>query len=777
MIPRIARFTPHSPAHVSNQPTTAARPFSILPPPAPPEPLGRRARSLALVGTFTASVFLSAFLLFLVQPMFGKMVLPLLGGSPAVWNTCMLFFQAALLGGYLYAHVSTQRLGVRAQVGLHVGLLAVTALLLPISVAGRSPEGSDAPIPWLLGTMLLTVGPPFFVLAGTGPLLQRWFAHSGHRNAADPYPLYAASNLGSMLSLFAYPALMEPRMRLAGQSAAWAMGFGALALLIAGAAAWVWRPVPPVPPSAEPTPEEADSRTPALTHSRTPVPRRERGIWTFLAFVPSAMLLALTTYITTDLSPVPLLWVLPLALYLLTFTLAFARRPPLPHEHMLWLQPPVLMVVVLLLLTGFVEEAVATIPLHLAGLFVTSMVCHGELARRRPAVRHLTEFYLWISVGGVLGGIFNVLVAPVVFNNVYEYSLSIALSCLARPWPEERQGWKEHGMMALRTVAVTGALLFIGANSKEMNPGLLMASAAALMLLLTLALARTPLWLALCLGTVMTYSTVKAIREPGVLLAERSFYGRFKVVEFGVIERFHVLRHGSTLHGAQSLAHPRDPITYYLPHGPMGQIFAATARRAGRRKVAVVGLGTGTTAAYARAGEEWTFYEIDPHVVKMATDRRYFTYLPDSPARTRIELGDARLSLARASQPRYDMILLDAFSSDAIPVHLLTREAMGTYLDRLAPGGVIAIHISNRYLDLEPVVAALVRERGLAARVSSGPDGKRKRYESIATWVTVARTEEDLAIVTADARWKPLTNRRVPPWTDDYSSLLSVFQW
>jgi spermidine synthase len=746
-----------------------------MPPPEPPVPLGRRARSLALVGTFTASVFLSAFLLFLVQPMFGKMVLPLLGGSPAVWNTCMLFFQAALLGGYLYAHVSS-RMGVRAQAGVHVGLLALTALLLPISVAGRAPEGSDAPIPWLLGTMLLTVGPPFFVLAGTGPMLQRWFAHTGHEHAADPYPLYAASNLGSMLSLLAYPAWMEPRMRLAGQSAAWSLGFAALALLIAASAVWIWRPVPP-PADASTEMAEGGARTDALTHSRTPLPWRERSIWVFLAFVPSAMLLALTTYITTDLSPVPLLWVLPLALYLLTFTLAFARRPPMPHEHMLWLQPPVLMVVVLLLLSGYVEEAVAAIPLHLAGLFVTAMVCHGELARRRPSVRHLTEFYLWISVGGVLGGIFNVLVAPVIFNNVYEYALSIGLACVARPWPEGGQPWKRHALLGVRAVVVTGALLYLGANAKEMNSALLLVSAGALMVLMTLALGRAPLWLALSLGTVMAYSTAKAIREPGVLLAERSFYGRFKVVKFGTVERFHVLRHGSTLHGAQSLAHPRDPITYYLPFGPVGQIFAATEDRAGRRKVAVVGLGTGTTAAYARAGEDWTFYEIDPHVVRMANDRRYFTYLPDSPARTRIELGDARLSLARDSQPRYDMILLDAFSSDAIPVHLLTREAMGTYLGRLAPRGIIAIHISNRYLDLEPVVAALVRERGLAARVSSGPTGKRKRYESIATWITVARTEDDLAIVAADSRWKPLTDRRVRPWTDDYSSLLSVFQW
>ncbi|MBB4635256.1 fused MFS/spermidine synthase [Longimicrobium terrae] len=758
----------------TQQPAPAAGRFSIMPPPPPPVPPAVRVRSAAVVATFTASVFLSAFLLFLIQPMFGKMVLPLLGGSPAVWNTCMLFFQAALLGGYGYAHLTTRHLSARSQAILHLCLLACTLLLLPITVAGRAPQGGAAPIPWLLGTMLVTVGPPFFVLAGTGPMLQRWFAHSGHRHAADPYPLYAASNLGSMISLLAYPALMEPRMRLAGQSVTWGWGFGVLMLGIAGCTAWIWRT------GRAPAPAAADSAPPAAV-AGAPVTTRERAIWVFLAFVPSTYLLGLTTYITTDLSPVPLLWVLPLALYLLTFTLAFARRPFFPHEHMVRLQPVVLAVVVLLLLSGFVEDAIGAIPLHLGGLFITSLVCHGELARRRPAVSHLTEFYLWISVGGVLGGIFNVLVAPVIFNNVYEYSLALVLACLARPWPEAL-GWKKNLWAGLRAAGLALALLFLASQNGEVNTVLFAGLALLLVGLVTTGLGRTPVWLAACLGAVMLYSTAKAMREPGVLLEQRSFYGRFRILKAGGSRAnpagWHTMRHGSTLHGAQNLtpALRREPITYYLRRGPMGQMFAATEDRAGRRRVAVVGLGTGTLAAYARAGEDWTFYEIDPHVRDMATDRRYFSYYSDAPATKRVVLGDARLSLAQAAGKQYDMILLDAFSSDAIPVHLLTREAMTTYMQRLAPGGILGIHISNRYLNLEPVVAALARERGLAAVISTGPTGKRERYESIASWIAVARSENDLMVLHADSRWKPLDKRAIQPWTDDYSSLLSVFQ-
>ncbi|HST58292.1 MAG TPA: fused MFS/spermidine synthase [Longimicrobium sp.] len=847
------------------------------------------AGSGALLAMFTAAVFLSAFLLFLVQPMFGKMVLPLLGGSPAVWNTCMLFFQAALLGGYLYAHVSS-RWTVRRQAIVHLALLALAALALPVTVRGAVPPGGGAPIPWLLALMAMTVGAPFLMLSGTGVVLQRWFSRSGHPQAAEPYQLYAASNLGSALALLAYPFLMEPRMRLAGQSGTWAIGYGLLALLIAACAWRVWRTADALASIQSPVSSEsaaadasvssasaasmdapastastaadasiasaestasagsiaspgstasagsiaspgstasaessaslgsaaadvsiASANTTASTGSTASVESpasagsiaadtsiaspattataevraegaptlRERLIWTGLAFIPSSLLLAVTTYVTTDLSPAPLLWVLPLALYLLSFTLVFARRPLLPHAWMVAVQPAAIGAAVLLLAGGHLKSVAFAVPLHLLGLFVVSMTAHGELARRRPHPRHLTEFYLWISVGGVLGGVFNALVAPVVFNDVWEYPIILALACLARPWPEERLDWRKHLFALVRAAAFAYALIYL-TRQDTLAPLVVVIVGFLLVSLLSVGLRRTPVWLMACIGTVLAVRVYATLTEPGVLLAERTFFGRYKVMHFEPAGGFHVLRHGSTLHGAQSLQpnRRREPLTYYLQHGPLGQIFFASILRQGERRVAVVGLGTGTTAAYISEGEQWTFYEIDPGIERIARDTAYFTYMSDAPVRPRVVLGDARLQLARDSAQKYDLILLDAFSSDAIPVHLITREALDTYLSRLAPGGIVAFHVSNRYLDLEPVVAALAKDRGLAARAGQGPRGMRDTYESNSTWIALARQEADLGPLTADVQWwVPRLRDDVDVWTDDYSSLLTVFEW
>ena len=725
------------------------------------------ARAVLLV--YTAAVFASAFLLFLVQPMFSKMVLPLLGGTPAVWNTCMLFFQAALLGGYLYAHLGT-RLSSKHQALLHIALLALAGLMLPISVAGAAPEGGEAPIPWLLVTMAGTVGLPFFVLSGTGPMLQRWFANTGHPGAANPYWLYAASNLGSMLGLLGYPFFVEPRWRLAGQSAYWMLGYLVLVALIVGCALALRGATGPA--------AAVDAAGEAVRDE--PVTRRERLVWTALAFVPSSLLLSVTTFITTDLAPVPLLWVLPLALYLLTFTLAFAGRPPIPHRWMVAAQPALLGGVALLLMHGFTRRPEYVIPLHLGMLFVTGMVCHGELARRRPAVRHLTEFYLWISLGGVLGGIFNVLVAPVLFSRLWEYPLVLAAAALARPWPsrEKRAGGRASWWGAVRAAGFVAVLLLVSDTNLAGLPALavlLIPMAAAV--LLAVALGRTPVWLAACLAAALAIQTAGSLRDRTTLLAERSFFGRFTVVLNPGQGGVHALYHGSTLHGAQKRApaERREPITYYVEEGPFGQLFQAARTRPGPKRVAVVGLGTGTAAAYARRGDRWTYYEIDPHVERVARDPRYFTYLRDSPAPVRVVLGDARLSLAAAPDAAYDLIILDAFSSDAIPMHLITREALGMYLRKLAPGGMIVYHISNRYLDLEPVVATLAWERDLAALVGEGK-GIGGWFRSSSTWVAVARSGQDFGPLDADARWRPARlERGMRPWTDDYSSILSVW--
>jgi SAM-dependent methyltransferase len=445
---------------------------------------------------------------------------------------------------------------------------------------------------------------------------------------------------------------------------------------------------------------------------------------------------------------------------------------------MVAIHPSAIAISVLLLATGYVQTPSISVPLHLLALFVIAMTAHGELARRRPHPRHLTEFYLWISVGGVLGGAFNALVAPAVFDHIWEYPIVLVLACLARPWPEERLTWRRHLNFALRAAAFVWALMYL-ANNPDLSTVTFVVIGAVLVNLLNVGLGAAPVWLAACIGAVLLARSLETLREPGVLLAERTFFGRYKVMHYRLDGGFHVLRHGSTLHGAQSLEpwRRREPLTYYLLHGPLGKIFSATAEKAGRRRVAVVGLGTGTSAAYARPGEEWTFYEIDPGIVRIARDTAYFRYLSDSPARTRVVLGDARLSLARETDRQFDLILLDAFSSDAIPVHLMTREALRTYLDRLAPGGLIVFHVSNRYLDLEPVVAALARDARLVARVGTGPRDRRT-YESSATWIALGRAEADLGPLMADSYfWTPRLRDGVEPWTDDYSSLLTVFDW
>ncbi|HEU4452673.1 MAG TPA: fused MFS/spermidine synthase [Longimicrobium sp.] len=738
--------------------------------PAPPPDAHRSGGARAVLAIYAAAVFSSAFLLFLVQPMFSKMVLPLLGGTPAVWNTCMLFFQAALLGGYLYAHVGATRLSVRAQAILHLALLAVAAVALPIGVGAAAPEGGAAPIPWLLLLMATTVGLPFFVLSGTGPMLQRWFAHTGHPGAANPYWLYAASNLGSMLALLGYPALMEPRLRLAEQSMAWAAGYAALFALVAGCALALLR-------GRGAATASADSAG-ASSGAGARVTGRERLVWIALAFLPSSLLLSVTTFITTDLAPVPLLWVLPLALYLLTFTLAFAARPPIRHQWMVWVQPAVLTIVALLLMYGLFRTPRLVIPLHLGALFVTAMVCHGELARRRPPVRHLTEFYLWISVGGVLGGIFNVLVAPVIFTRTWEYPLVLALACLARPWAPglgSRRAMLHYG---LRTLGfVLALLLLVRPENAIFPPAVRWALTGVVVVLVAAGLGRAPAWLALCLGTALGVSIVRGLANDNAILAERSFYGRYTVVRSDMGDGFHALYHGSTLHGAQSTApdRRRQPLSYYLMDGPFGHVLESTDDRAGRRRVAVVGLGTGTAAAYAAPGDRWTFYEIDPGIVRVARDPRYFTYLADSRAPVDVVLGDARLSMAGAPVGAYDLIILDAFSSDAIPVHLLTREALGMYLEKLAAGGMIMFHLSNRYLNLEPVLGALAKERGLSIRVSEHRPA-RENFNSASTWAVVARSEEDLGPLATDMFWRGAEiDPGVRPWTDDFSSLLAVF--
>lgn len=732
---------------------------------------GRAAGHGPVVWLFTATIFLNAGLLFLVQPMFSRMVLPYVGGTSAVWNTCMLFFQAALLAGYYYAHVAPRLLGVRRHAAVHVVLLAAAVLTLPVAVdPAWAPPAAANPVPALLALLAVSLGLPFFLLSAGSPLLQRWFSRTGHPAAGNPYFLYAASNLGSMIALLAYPLLLEPRLRLAGQGTAWTYGYVLLLLLLGACAAYLWRAAPRPAPGAAPV-EAAGRPAP-------PLPWRTRLHWAALAFVPSSLLLGVTTFLTTDIAAVPLLWILPLALYLLTFVVAFSDRPLLPHWLVLRAQPLLVVPIFIAMALGAAAWPTALLPLHVAAFFVVALACHGELYRRRPHVEHLTGFYLWISVGGVLGGAFNVLVAPAAFSTVLEYPLAFVLAAALRPAPGTGSTRRERTLDALLPAAVAAAMVAVLLAAGEAHSLVVRLAIASTAGLAVFRFADRPLRFSLGLAGLLA----AAMLAPGTehVLRVRSFFGVHTVTHN---DGYHVLRHGSTVHGAQSLdsAERLEPLTYYLREGPVGQLFAGLpVGRGAARRVGVVGLGTGSVACYGNPGEQWTFFEIDPAVERIARDPRLFTFLRDCPADPQVVLGDARITLRQVRPGSFDLLVLDAFSSDAIPLHLLTREALDEYLRALAPGGAIAYHISNRHLTLEPVLARLAQHAGLASRMQTHAPaaGGDDDYRSSSQWVVVARSEQDLGEIAADARWLPLKERdNVGLWTDDYANILGIMKW
>ncbi len=730
---------------------------------------------------FAVTLFVSALLLFLVQPMVGKMMLPLLGGTPAVWNTCMVFFQAALLAGYAYAHAAPAWLGARRQALVHLALLLLPLLVLPVAVSADWAPPDDAhPVRlvfWLLALLGATVGLPFFVVSASAPLLQRWFAATGHSSARDPYFLYAASNLGSMLALFGYPLLVEPFLPLAAQSYLWRAGYFALVVLTALCAVYVWR--------SGGTAGESDTssrQAPTADRHRPTAGRRLR--WVALAFVPSSLMLGATTYVTTDVAAIPLLWVLPLALYLLSFILVFARLPRAVHRAMVAALPVVVLVLVFVMRATFTETVgvVGVLLVHLVPLFVVSMVCHGELAHARPGAEHLTEFYLLMSAGGVLGGLFNALVAPLAFDSVAEYPLTLVLACLLLPRRDPGPDGTRDRVLDFALPAALGVLtaaLIVAFRGRSV----------ALAVLLTYGLpaaacfvfAARPLRFGLGLGAVLLAAALLSDPLGQVVHRERGFFGVLQVVT--TPERDAVkLVHGTTMHGQQYAdpARRREVASYFHATGPAGQFFAAFAGEDAKQRVAVIGLGAGALASYAEAGQRWTYYEIDPAVERLA--RQYFTFLADGAARgVRLDvvLGDARLKMARAADASYDLVVLDAFSSDAIPVHLLTRQALELYLDKLDDGGVLLLHVSNRYLELAPVVARLAETAGLVGLIQHDDDTA-PEYKTASTWVALARRREHLGDLANDPRWTraPLEVRpAVGLWTDDFSNLYGVFRW
>jgi hypothetical protein len=716
--------------------------------------------------------------------MFTKMVLPRLGGSPSVWSVAMVFFQAMLLAGYAYAHLLTRYAPPRASLAIHVVIMLLALASLPPAIAAtaRPPESGQAL--WLMGVFTVSIGLPFFALAANAPLLQAWFARTNHPAAADPYFLYAASNVGSFLALLAYPSMIEPLIPLSAQTRLWSLAFGLLIALITTAAVILWRL-----PQVQTTELTRDG--PASSSPPQDAPTLRDGLaWCALAAVPAGLLVAVTAHISTDVAAMPLLWVIPLALYLLTFIIVFARRPLIPRELALDLQPLFILALVGVIVFDPIKNLLGMVAVHCAVFFVNALVCHGELAHRRPPARHLTTFYLWMAAGGMIGGLSAGLIAPYVFNWIAEYPLLIALAALCRPGlalpPEPIKRAVLLGALAAAAIA----LVFFTVVDPDFDEvkfdwiigSLLAAGALAWGAQLT-DLLPSPLPFAAMVAVALwinhSYGDIKGT------ISVRSFFGVHKVSE-SADGRFRVLSHGTTIHGAERIrddngypvSGPPQPVSYYYDGSGMAQVMdTVRARIGGPISYAVVGLGTGSLACRALTGDAVHYYEIDPAIVYTARDSGLFHFISECTPDVPIVMGDARLTLADAPDGAYDIIFVDAFSSDAIPIHLITREAMAIYLRKLAPHGIAVIHISNRYLELASVVTAIAAANGALARLNDGSDVEERSndYLFAGTVVAVARSDEDFGTL-AQSRYWPLQEPDPGQWvwTDDYSNVLGA---
>ncbi len=647
-----------------------------------------------------------------------SVILPWFGGSAAVWATCLVFFQSALLLGYLYADITSRRLTPARQSILHIALLLICLLFLPIAphTSWRPQPGSD-PAWRILGLLTASIGLPFILLSATSPLVQTWYARA--RSASEPYHLFALSNLASLLALLSFPFLIEPHIPSHRQALLWSALFAIFAGLCS-MVAWLARRSAPL--AVEPPADRGETHAPPAL--------REKLLWLALSACGAMLLLSITNHLTENVAPIPLLWVLPLALYLLTFTLAFHRR----SLYSSWLLARLLGVTLGSLVyaiydPSFTESLQVSVPLFCAGLFVCCWFCHGELAKRRPAASHLTSFYLMISLGGALGAMFVGLVAPRVFPAIYEFPLALVLTAVLAATVLWSSGWQERVFWTAATI-------------------------------------------------IMAVILVRSARayEKDTILMVRNFYGalRVKQDQDWLKQPYHTLYHGKIEHGAQFLNPPKSlqPTTYYGPDSGVG---IALDRRSGSpKRVGVIGLGAGTLAAYGKAGDFFRFYEINPLVLKIANSS--FSYLRDTPARTEIIIGDARLSLASEPPQQFDVLAVDAFSGDAIPVHLLTKEAFALYLYHLKPDGILAIHTSNTYLDLAPVVELLANNAGYPARLITNGDDARKLIDA-SDWVLVTRNAGFLSDLETSVFIDSIAvPARLRLWTDDYNNLFQILR-
>lgn len=716
---------------------------------------------------FVATVLTGSFLLFVVQPMVARMALPQLGGAPNVWNSAMLVYQALLLGGYAYAHWLSRRPMAR-QATIHLVLLAFAAISLPIHLAELAPAAPGREALWVPLLFALSIGPVFFLVSAQAPLMQRWY--SAHPKAGEPWALYAGSNLGSFAGLIAYPLMFEPLLGVHVQAWAWSAGYVALVVLI-GLCAWTrW----------------GLRAEPAVTvEASEPIPARRIVQWLILAAVPSGLMLSTTTHLTTDVFAMPLLWVIPLGLYLLSFVAAFADRRPFANS-VTRVTP------VLVLLAGgyaMTSRGSGSLSLAFAGvilLFAIAVTLHARLYDLRPPATRLTLFYLTMSAGGALGGLFTALLAPLWFDWVWEHPLLVFAAALLVPM-RPMIGWMTmEGLtrpMVVTTVAVLvgfagflGWLLF-GLDPQESPPlALLLALGIALCGVLVMGVRSA--YVAILAILMLAHGGWETLTQSLDGARTRSYFGVYTVRDYPS-EHQRVLAHGTTMHGMQFTdARGRVPTTYYGRSSGIGiamsripELYGSAAR------VGVVGLGTGTLACWRAPGQRWTFFEIDRAVLDLSRRGR-FTYLRECAPDAMVRIGDARLEIARLAPQSFDVIAVDAFSSDAIPLHLLTAEALEVYQRALADEGLLMIHISNRYFELEPQLSAALARQGWSARVLTD-EPKRDSVFTASVWVAAARDPAQLARITAGRKdWKPLLG--IPgtqPWTDEHASILGAVRW
>ncbi len=738
-------------------------------------------RSFSIIFLFAATLFTSASLMFVLQPLFGKILLPLLGGSPAVWNTCMVFYQSILFLGYLYAHYLSTRFSQIRQIQIHTALILISFLALPLALPENTAPPTDAnPTFWLLWTLLLAIGLPFFVVSTTAPLIQKWFAHVGHHTSHDPYYLYAASNTGSLIALLSYPFLLEPNIGLANQKNDWGIGYLLLCFLIAGCAFVLWK-------------NHQNTVPTAINDSESLIQKNHLSLatqlhWLVLALVPSSLLLGLTNFISTDIASVPLLWIIPLTVYLLSFVIVFSKWNDKIHLFMVKLQPIFLMPFIAY---AFINPADlpywAYLILHLIAFFFAVMVCHGELANKRPHTQHLTKFYLIMSFAGMLGGMFNTFVAPFVFNAVYEYPIMIVAALMLRP------GLKYTFNTGLILQIITPILLIIAGVSlyATIDDLLQYFDAAVICLifitLLTYLLRSRPLGFAFMSGAIIFIALSLHSLSSHTIFQQRTFFGVLAVRdavltdENGKPESYHELFHGTTKHGAQRLAENKSqiPLTYYSRPGPMGQLFKEYDNVNNTWNIGVVGLGAGALACYAKEQQHWSLYEIDPLMVDIASNPLYFSYLSQCAPKATMRVGDARLSLEKEPDQQFDLLIMDAFSSDSVPTHLLTKEALELYFKKLKPNGILAFHMTNRHLSLKKVLSINAEALHLAALIQEFKPQQEIPLVVATDWVVMAKNAETIKPLQLSqlGGWQKLPLYfDMKPWTDDFTNIVSIWK-